>query len=104
VGDKAGPEVTFNPSAPGHPAPITIDNGGTLTGVACPSASQCTAVGDHGREVTFDPTAPGNPAAHAIDGFHGENESGADLSAVACPTASQCIAVVIATKKFALHR
>jgi hypothetical protein len=66
-----------------------------FTDVACPSASQCTAVyselapqGTHsdGGEVTFNPTAPATASASTID------TSGALLS-VACPSGSQCTAV-----------
>jgi len=37
--------------------------------VACPSVSQCTAVGDSGQQVTFNPTAPGTPTPTTIDAY-----------------------------------
>lgn len=40
--------------------PTTVD-AKTLNGVACPSASQCTAVDAIGQQVTVDPGAPGTP-------------------------------------------
>jgi hypothetical protein len=56
-----------------------------LTAVACPSASQCTAVG-RDLEFTFDPATPGEPAATIIVGD-------TELSGLACPATSQCTAV-----------
>lgn len=62
--------------------------------VACPSASQCTAIGgpastgatrDLGQEVTFNPTAPGHFTWSTIDGSN-------FLNGVACPSGSQCTA------------
>ncbi len=64
--------------------PITIDIT-NLSGVACPSISQCTAVGSGGRQVTFDPTSPGTPTPTTIDSTN--------LSGVACPSISQCTAI-----------
>jgi hypothetical protein len=67
-------------------APIALDPGGSLWGVACPSISQCTAVDQSGKQVTFNPTAPGTPTPTTIDGSQ-------ELTGVACPSASQCTAV-----------
>src|SRR5207244_830074 len=74
-----GREVTFNPTRPGRPTPITIaglkrsiacppwsgftgecieEGGGALSGLACPTSSQCTAVDLGGRTVTFNPGLP----------------------------------------------
>ena len=84
--------MTFNPTAPGAPTIATIASSTHVTGLACPSVSQCTAiddgtVGDYsGREMTFNPTAPGTPTQTTIDpGTYPEN--------LACPSASQCTAV-----------
>jgi len=63
----------------------TPDVGRSLSDVACPSASQCTAVDDSGRQVTFNPTAPGTPTPTVV--------GGGSLTAVACPSVSQCTAV-----------
>jgi hypothetical protein len=69
------------------PIPLTGAGGAiTLTSVACPAASQCTAVTVKGEEITFDPAAPGAPAIAQID-------PGAYVTAVACPSVSQCTAV-----------
>ena len=71
-------------------APIPLDTtGGTgtpLSALACPSASQCTALDESGQEVTFNPTAPGTPTPTTID-------IGNTLFGLACPSASQCTAV-----------
>lgn len=57
-----------------------------MHGVACPSSTQCTAVGEEGKEVTFDPQAPGTPTVLSLDGAE-------RLMAVACPVPTQCTAV-----------
>jgi hypothetical protein len=86
-------EVTFNPTAPGHPSPRTIDFDVTigldniLAGVACPSTSQCTAVDGQGNEVTFNPTSPGSPTPTLID------SKILGLALVACPSTSRCTAI-----------
>ena len=84
--DTDGQEVTFDPTAPGTPTPITIDVAHQLNQVACPSSSQCTAIGQDGQEVTFDPTAPGIPTPTTI-------LSGLSLGGLACPSSTQCTAV-----------
>jgi Bacterial Ig-like domain (group 3)/Putative Ig domain len=89
----AGPaEVTFDPADPGSPSPTTIDSANFgddfLSAVACPSASQCTAVDQLGDAVTFDPGSPGSATTTTIDsGVNGA------LGGVACPSVSQCTAV-----------
>ena len=58
-----------------------------LTGVACPSTTQCTAVDFGGGEVTFDPRSGiPNSTPHTVD-------SGRILTGVACPSTTQCTAV-----------
>jgi len=57
-----------------------------LSGVACPSTSQCTAIDTHGREVTFDPTSSGTPTVTTVD-------AGQPLHGVACPSSNQCTVV-----------
>ena len=88
--DHSGRELTFNPSAPGTPAPASVDSaarpGNALGGVACPSSSQCTAVDQGGQQVTFNPTKPGTQTVTRID-------RGNELTAVACPSVTQCTAV-----------
>jgi hypothetical protein len=67
-------------------APVSIDQQGLITSVACPSASRCVAVDENGDEVTFDPASPGSPTPVAID-------TGNSFDSVACPSLSQCTAV-----------
>jgi alpha-galactosidase len=63
--------------------------------VACPTISQCTAVGGNGYEVTFDPATPGTPTPAAIDVANGTfgDVFVTGPTAVACPSASRCTAV-----------
>jgi hypothetical protein len=68
-----------------------VDRGTRLSGVACPSSRQCTAVDAAGRDVTFDPTSPGSPTPHRIDSSLGTN--GDVMIAVACPSTRQCTAI-----------
>jgi hypothetical protein len=86
--------MTFKPTSPGDVTPVTLDPyppGPTgyqsLKGVACPSASQCTAVDWYGAEVTFNPNSPGTPTPVTLDPL------GHILWAVACPSTTQCTAV-----------
>ncbi len=58
--------------------------GQNFYGVACPSATQCTAVDAAGSEVTFNPQSPGTHSDVAIDTF---------LTSVACVSVTQCTAV-----------
>jgi hypothetical protein len=87
--DNATNEFTFNPLTvnPVTGAPRwTSVAGSPLTAVACPQASQCTAVDDSGDEVTFNVRAPGNPRDVAIDAPN-------DILALSCPSTGQCTAV-----------
>lgn len=102
-----GGEVTFNPTSPGPANPVTLDNGGTeqvsqlaqlwFSSIACPSMTQCTAVGPAStsqpfpvirQEVTFNPTSPGTPTPTTID----PGQTGF-LTGVSCPSITQCVAV-----------
>ena len=59
--DADGQEVTFDPTSPGTPTPISVGGAFSMpAAVACPSTGQCTFVGA-GGEVTFDPTSPSTP-------------------------------------------
>jgi len=81
-------------AAAGSPLSLTatstsaIDGGNSLEGVACPTATQCTAVDDNGQELTFNPQSPGDPTPTLID-----SDGDGYLAGVACPTATQCTAV-----------
>ncbi len=68
-------------------APVAIDPQGSPfdQSIACPSATQCTAVAG-GNEVTFDPSSPSAPHPVVIDGA-------SSLDDVACPSTAQCTAV-----------
>jgi len=59
---------------------------GFVNSVACPSATQCTAVDSFGREVTYDPTNPGDPIPYVLD-------SGQTYVAIVCPTTTECVTV-----------
>jgi hypothetical protein len=65
---------------------------GLLLGVACGSASDCTAVeaaGGGTNEVTFNPTAPGSPTGVML--FSGGDPGTSRTPAkVACPSTTQC--------------
>jgi hypothetical protein len=78
-------------AAPAWSAPaflnVGIGNADTgLTGLACPTSTQCVAVDVSGREVAFNPADPSGWSAYSIDGAHG-------LAGVSCAAASQCVAV-----------
>jgi hypothetical protein len=85
-----GQMVTFNPASPGTATPVSIGvdstAGSAMTDVACPSATQCTAVDQAGRELTFNPASPGTPAPVTLD-------NGTNLLSVACVSVTQCTTV-----------
>jgi len=90
--DESAHELTFDPALPGNPIPVNY--GVPLPNLACPSTTQCTAVGpDPGgvfspkQEVTFNPTAPGNPTPVTF------NPDSGYLNAVSCPSVTECVAV-----------
>jgi hypothetical protein len=83
-GITPGQEVTFNPTAPGTPTPVTIDSGAFLGAVACPSVTECVAVASFGGRLTFNPTSPGTPTPVA---------TGSGVFALACPSVTQCTGV-----------
>jgi hypothetical protein len=64
----------------------TANDARTVTGVACPSATQCTAVDGFGTEMTFSPTPPTAATSAVVT-------PGIVLLAIACPSTSQCTAV-----------
>ena len=79
--------VTFNPASPAGATATTIDAGGLLDRLACPAATQCTAVDEDGHELTFDPQSPAPGTPVAIAG----SEPG-PLLGLACPSATECVA------------
>ncbi|HEY5194795.1 MAG TPA: hypothetical protein VIJ39_13130 [Solirubrobacteraceae bacterium] len=76
---------TFDPQQPTPPEPTTIDWGSDLSGVACPSISQCTAVDNHGGQFTFDPATPAAVGTWPV--------SAVSLFAVACVSTTECVGV-----------
>jgi hypothetical protein len=84
-GAPAGAEaLTWSNGAPIDSHGRPIERGQHLNAVACPTATQCTAVDRHGNAVTFDPKAPRASRA-SIDAY--------GLNGVACPTRNICVAV-----------
>lgn len=89
--DNAGTGATFDtqgaqPALKGSgPIDQTSSGANALTGVSCPSDSECVGVDVHGGEATFSPTLPVS-AAVPVD-------PGQILAAVACPATSECVAV-----------
>jgi len=76
-------EVTFNPRTPRKATRATVRNE-SWHSVACPSVSQCTAIGGD-LELTFNPRSPGSSTTALIDDVA--------MLGVACPSISQCTAV-----------
>jgi hypothetical protein len=76
----------FDTHADFGPNGHTIDRDHRIRALACPSATECTAVDDGGFEVTFDPATkqPGSPV---------QLSAGGNLDAIACPSPSECVAV-----------
>jgi hypothetical protein len=68
------------------PAAIDANGHQTLAAVACPTATQCTAVDQSGQQVTFNPASPGTPTPTSID-------PNSVLNAIACVSADQCTAI-----------
>lgn len=69
-------------------AAVSVNDGqpDPMYSVACPTASQCTAVDFSGLQVTFDPGSPQAWSSYAVQAFQED-------SAIACPTVSQCTSV-----------
>jgi hypothetical protein len=87
----AGPFANATVSTPTltWSGPIRLAHDGLsafINSVACPTATQCTAVDSFGREVTYDPTNPGDPVPYVLD-------SGQTYVAIACPTTTECVTV-----------
>ena len=80
------------------PLPDNAMGGGWLTGVSCPSAAQCVAVGDYGAGgagvVGMLLTSTDGSWTAAQAPLPANNaEAGNTVSAVSCPSVSQCVAV-----------
>ena len=86
--------MTFNPNAPGSPTATSVDTGGHLGSISCPTTSQCTAADvalGSGKEVTFDPGSPGGAVVATVD--TSSDALAPLLAAVSCPTPSRCVGV-----------
>jgi hypothetical protein len=87
--------LVFSQPARASEAPVGYVGSGLLTGVACPSASQCTALdsptqpGGATREVTFNPRSPYVQAPVRID----DSASPGVANPLSCPAVTQCTAV-----------
>lgn len=84
----SGFETTFNPTAVGQPAVVSIAGMVNPPGIACPSSTQCTAE-DQNEESTFNPQAAGHPTATMFDNSNGV--SGGHW--IACPLTSECVTI-----------
>ena len=80
--------MTFNPAAPAGAVATKFSTDTVLNDVACPLATQCTAVDELGREVTFNPQAPTSTAPVKLD-----TEQENPLTSLTCPSATQCTAL-----------
>ena len=86
---RAGGRLDPNSADTSQPVAVDVDG---LSGLACVSAFQCTAVDGAGREVTFDPSSAGRSTPVMID-------SGSVLAGIACPLVSQCTVVDAGAKE-----
>jgi hypothetical protein len=78
--------VTFEPGSTVAPKPAETVT--PLASVACPSDTQCTAVGEN-EQITFDPALSEPLVAEAVPGVLWPGQ----LTSVACPTVELCVAV-----------
>lgn len=84
LGTAGAALATVTPRGGRVPAAVTIVAPREQMGaIACPSVSECAAVGGNGVEVTFDPRRPRKAKVSRIDRFH-------SLFSIACPTKAQC--------------
>jgi hypothetical protein len=95
-----GMEGSFDPQAPAYAFPAVVYRDTTrkssygVRSLACPSVSQCTAVGGFGgagQEMTFNPSAPGIPRPAPI--YTATGYSHGAKGGVSCPSVSECIAL-----------
>ncbi len=85
--DNRSQEVGFAPSgASTGPQPVASPS---MSGIACPSRTQCTAIESGSSEVTFDPTtgAINGAGVSAIDTTNNV------LTGIACVSSTECTAV-----------
>ena len=77
----------------------TSNSSNFLTGLACPSTTECVGVDTMGRAVKGDPTSS---AAWTVEQVATpDSASGAgELSSIACPSSTQCVAADFAGNVF----
>ncbi len=107
-----GNEVSFDPSAPAAGQSTEVDPppppqkivappfcgvgclAPDLTSVACPTATQCTAVDNAGRTVTFNPASPGTPNQFGLpSSFCSWGVPSGSCVSLACPSSTLCVGV-----------
>ena len=85
--DNRSQEVGFTPSGTfTTPEPVVSP---ALSGIACPSRTQCTAIESGSSEVTFDPTTGAINSA-GVSAIDSTNNS---LTGIACVSTAECTAV-----------
>lgn len=92
---------TVDPRAPGVLARFVLPGAAFADGIACPSATQCTALTDaassrYARVTTFDPRSPQRHSVLRLsfDTF---------AAAVACPTTTRCVAASATGETFSFN-
>lgn len=93
----SGPRTVsiFDPTSPAQPSTTTLvppmfTTIEAINGVACPSASQCTAITSSGVAYTFDPASVATASqAQAVADEDGD-PFGKRVAGIACPTVTQC--------------
>ncbi len=86
IADDAGNIVTLSPTDPQNATRTALDPGGSLVAVACPTATQCTAISQT-EQWTFDPRDPATHVTATIETGTGQ------ATALACPSTAQCTSV-----------
>lgn len=89
--------ITFAPLSPGRPVPVPIDDGASISAVACPAAAECV-----GLASTQLPDTLKFSVAALVDSRSQTHAGGTALLSgaargIACPTRTQCTAVATAT-------
>ena len=83
--DGGGTWVTFDPQTATVSSPVQVNQIGTLSGIACSSATACSAVAYDGHEVTLNPQVPTSGTTSSVD-------SNGGVDSVACPSGAECVA------------
>lgn len=91
IAGTQGQTVTFD-AISGQAQPAITRSQNPLSNLACPAASQCTAMDDLGYEVTFNPSSAGDLTQARVDVVGGCCTDNA-LGRIACPTTTRCVVV-----------